>query len=105
MRRAYKHLVLVALVSLFVGLGIPVSYQESSPAQTAAPKPNIIFILTDDMRKDDLTDTYMPKTTMVLVAKGMSFENAFVSNPFVAPLGPPSCAVSTPTTPRYGSPK
>ncbi len=85
MRRAYKHLVLVALVSLFVGLGIPASYQESSPAQTAAPKPNIIFILTDDMRKDDLTDTYMPKTTTALVAKGMSFENAFVSNPICCP--------------------
>src|SRR5215217_6677439 len=61
------------------------SYQESSPALTAAPQPNIIFILADDMRKDDLTDTYMPKTTTELVAKGMSFENAFVSNPICCP--------------------
>ena len=38
MRRAYKHLVLVALVSLFVGLGMTGSYQESSLAQTAAPQ-------------------------------------------------------------------
>jgi N-acetylglucosamine-6-sulfatase len=84
MRRACKHLVLVALVSLFVGLGMTSSYKQSSPAQ-AATKPNIIFILTDDMRKDDLTDTYMPQTTKELVAKGMSFQNAFVSNPICCP--------------------
>jgi N-acetylglucosamine-6-sulfatase len=84
MRRTYKHLVLVALVSLFVGLGMTYSYQESSPAQTAAPKPNIIFILTDDMRKDDL-NTHMPKITTKLVTKGMGFENAFVSNALCCP--------------------
>jgi N-acetylglucosamine-6-sulfatase len=84
MRRAYKHLVLVALVSLFVGLGMTSSYQESSPAQTASPQPNIIFILTDDMRKDEL-NTYMPKTTTKLVTKGMSFSNAFVSNALCCP--------------------
>jgi N-acetylglucosamine-6-sulfatase len=84
MRRAYKHLVLVALVSLFVGLGMTYSYQESSLAQTAAPQPNIVFILTDDMRKDDL-NTYMPKTTTKLVTKGMGFENAFVSNALCCP--------------------
>jgi N-acetylglucosamine-6-sulfatase len=86
MRRAYKHLVLVALVSLVVGLGMTGSHKQSSLAQTVAtPKPNIIFIITDDMRKDDLTDTYMPKTTKELVEKGMSFQNAFVSNPICCP--------------------
>jgi N-acetylglucosamine-6-sulfatase len=89
MRRAYKHLVLVALVSLFVGLGMTSSYQEGSLAQTAAtPQPNIIFILADDMRKDDLNKKYMPQTTAELVDKGRSFKNAFVSNP----LGCPSMA-------------
>jgi arylsulfatase A-like enzyme len=85
MRRACKHVVLVALVSLFVGLGVTGSYQEGRLAQTAAPKPNIIFIITDDMRKDDLNARYMPKTTTQLVAKGMSFQNAFVSNPICCP--------------------
>jgi N-acetylglucosamine-6-sulfatase len=57
-----------------------------APAQTAAdPQPNIIFILTDDMRKDDLNPTYMPQTTKQLVEKGMSFQNAFVSNPLCCP--------------------
>src|SRR5215213_635310 len=54
------------------------------PAQ-AATQPNIIFILTDDMRKDDLTEQYMPQTTAELVKKGMSFQNAFVSNPLCCP--------------------
>jgi N-acetylglucosamine-6-sulfatase len=86
MRRAYKHLVLVALVSLFVGLGMTSSYQEGSLAQTAAtPQPNIIFILADDMRKDDLNKKYMPQTTAELVDKGRSFKNAFVSNPLCCP--------------------
>jgi N-acetylglucosamine-6-sulfatase len=85
MRRAYKHLVLVALVSLFVGLGMTSSYQESGLSQTAAPQPNIIFILTDDMRKDDLNARYMPQTTTELVAKGRRFQNAFVSNPLCCP--------------------
>src|SRR5215208_4487019 len=61
------------------------SYKESSLAQTAAPQPNIIFILTDDMRKDDLNVRYMPRTTTKLVANGMSFENAFVSNALCCP--------------------
>jgi hypothetical protein len=53
------------------------------------------------MRKDDLR--YMLKTRSHLGDKGMSFQNAFVSNPFAAPQEPPSCAASTPTTPAYGS--
>jgi arylsulfatase A-like enzyme len=85
MRRAYKHLVLVTLVSLFFGLGLTGSYQQGSLAQTAALKPNIIFILTDDMRKDDLNNTYMPQTTTQLVTKGRSFKNAFVSTPLCCP--------------------
>src|SRR5919107_5703122 len=66
-------------------LGVTGSYQQGSLAQTAAPKPNIIFILTDDMRKDDLNNTYMPQTTTQLVTKGRSFQNAFVSNPLCCP--------------------
>jgi N-acetylglucosamine-6-sulfatase len=85
MRRAYKHLVLVALVSLFVILGMTASYKQSSLAQTVPPKPNIIFILADDMRKDDLNPTYMPQTTTELAAQGMSFSNAFVNNPLCCP--------------------
>jgi N-acetylglucosamine-6-sulfatase len=85
LRRAYKHLVLVALISLFVGLGMPASYKQGSLAQTGASQPNIIFILADDMRKDDLNARYMPQTTTELVKRGMSFQNTFVSNPLCCP--------------------
>ncbi len=49
----------------------------------AAPKPNFVFILTDDMRYDDLR--YMPKTKLLLGNRGMTFTRAFVSNPLCCP--------------------
>jgi N-acetylglucosamine-6-sulfatase len=52
-------------------------------AQTITAKPNIVFILTDDMRKDDMM--YMPKTHSLLREQGMGFRNAFVSNALCAP--------------------
>ena len=54
----------------------------TAKAQTAA-KPNFVFILADDMRKDDLT--YMPKTNALLGERGMTFANAFVSNSVCCP--------------------
>jgi N-acetylglucosamine-6-sulfatase len=52
-------------------------------AEGAIAKPNIVFILADDMRKDDLK--YMPKTRTLLKDKGMSFSNAFVSHALCCP--------------------
>jgi arylsulfatase A-like enzyme len=69
--------VLVVLLSL----GVSGSRPQEAGALTA--KPNFVFILADDMRKDDLK--YMPKTRSLLEAKGMSFENAFVSNSLCCP--------------------
>ncbi len=48
-----------------------------------APPPNFVFILADDMRKDDLK--YMPKTNALLGDQGMRFENAFVSYALCCP--------------------
>jgi N-acetylglucosamine-6-sulfatase len=69
-----------ALVIL-LALGLSASMPTHVEALTA--KPNIVFILTDDMRKDDLK--YMPKTTNLLQERGKYFENAFVSNPVCCP--------------------
>jgi N-acetylglucosamine-6-sulfatase len=82
MRRIFLLLASAALAVLFISAipGTP-----PIAAQVTPPKPNFVFILTDDMRKDDLTVRYMPKTTTELVGKGMSFENAFVSNPLCCP--------------------
>src|SRR5215207_4940388 len=70
-------------MALTVLLSLSVSGSIPEDAHTLTAKPNIVFILTDDMRKDDLK--YMPKTRSVLKAKGMSFSNAFVSNALCCP--------------------
>ena len=66
---------------MLLSLGISCSNRRNTGVPTA--KPNIVFIIADDMRKDDLK--HMPKTRSVLKTKGMSFLNAFVSNPLCCP--------------------
>jgi N-acetylglucosamine-6-sulfatase len=80
MRRTVLVLASAALAVLFFW-----SITDSPPpaAQTTPIKPNFVFILTDDMRKDDLK--YMPKTRALLGAQGMQFEKAFVSLPLCCP--------------------
>src|SRR5215204_6457964 len=58
-------------------------HMSEAQAQTLTAKPNIVFILTDDMRKDDMM--YMPKTHSLLREQGTGFRNAFVSNALCAP--------------------
>jgi N-acetylglucosamine-6-sulfatase len=82
-RRSYKHIVLLALLSMLAGLGMTASQTESSLAQVANPKPNFVFILADDMRQDDLN--YMPKTRALLGGQGMRFTNAYVSYALCCP--------------------
>lgn len=53
----------------------------SALAETAPP--NFVFILADDMRRDDLR--YMPKTTTLLGEQGMTFDGAFVTNALCCP--------------------
>src|SRR5215210_9078960 len=57
--------------------GARLSHQHNSLGQTANPRPNILFILTDDMKASDLK--YMPKTQSLLEKQGVKFENAFVT--------------------------
>jgi hypothetical protein len=60
-------LALAAGVALALGVWISVtaSHPQSSSAQTVS-QPNIIYIVTDDMRYDDLNARYMPKTISLL---------------------------------------
>jgi N-acetylglucosamine-6-sulfatase len=80
---------LLASVVLTVGLLFLGSYtgttdkRSKAYAQTIAGKPNIVFILADDMRKDDMM--YMPKTHSLLREQGMGFRNAFVTNAICCP--------------------
>ncbi len=73
-------MLLVASIALAVLLasGVSVvSLEESGVSAQTLKKPNIVFILADDMRYDDLK--YMPKTRSLLGSKGRRFDNAFVS--------------------------
>jgi hypothetical protein len=71
------------------------AFSGSAPvAAKTSPRPNFVFILADDMRKDELK--YMPKTRRLLETRGMKFENAFVSNPLCCP----STAVSIKVDPH-----
>ncbi len=73
-------MLLVASIALAVLLasGVSVvSLEESEVSAQTLKKPNIVFILADDMRYDDLK--YMPKTRSLLGSKGRRFDNAFVS--------------------------
>jgi len=49
----------------------------------AAGRPNIVFILTDDMRKGDLA--HMPKTRSLLGGEGTTFSQAFVTTALCCP--------------------
>ena len=80
MRRTVLVLASAALAVLFISA---IHSQAPTVAQTTAGQPNFVFILTDDMRKDDLK--YMPKTRNHLGSQGMTFENAFVSNSLCCP--------------------
>ena len=80
MKRAILLLASAALAVLFF---LATNGSPPTAAQTTPVKPNFVFVLTDDMRKDDLK--YMPKTRALLGTQGMQFENAFVSLPLCCP--------------------
>src|SRR5215218_980519 len=72
MRRTVLLSVAIALAVLLVS---EVWNSAAREARALTKKPNLVFILADDMRKDDLR--HMPKTRSVLKGKGMDFQNAY----------------------------
>ncbi len=54
-----------------------------SPKQTPDDRPNIVFIVTDDMEEEMLRE--MPLVQRRLVGEGVRFDNAFVSNSLCCP--------------------
>ena len=55
----------------------------TSAESEAKNRPNIVFIYTDDMRYDELKK--IPRFRSLLVARGVTFENAFVTNSVCCP--------------------
>src|SRR5215210_8625184 len=82
MRKPYKYSVLFVLIGVFATLGMTASQIDTSFAQTAA-KPNILFILADDMKASDLD--HMPNTQSLLANQGVKFTKAWVTRSLCCP--------------------
>ena len=83
--------VALAVGMLFLGASLGgMDAIRKAKAQTASARPNFVFILTDDMRKDDLA--FMPKTRSLLGGRATPIASRTPSSPTpCAPLpGPPS---------------
>ena len=81
-----------AVLCLVGGIALPTGAQPRAERAGATPKtspPNVILILTDDQRWDELGFTqgvqYMPTVQSQLMNKGIHFTNAFVVNPSCCP--------------------
>jgi len=82
MRKVRRLLALVAMLGLIGIFGLTAGQAERSLAQTTS-RPNILFVLTDDMNVSDLR--YMPRTENLLAEGGVEFTNAFVTNSLCCP--------------------
>ena len=51
----------------------------------AKARPSFVVIVTDDQRSDTVTPVLMPNVYSKIVANGITFSNAFVSNPLCCP--------------------
>jgi N-acetylglucosamine-6-sulfatase len=61
----------------------PVEVPRMVTAAAAAAKPNIVTVMADDMRTDDLR--FMPAVRRLLVAQGLDFRNSFSPYPLCCP--------------------
>jgi len=76
-------LVLAFAAPLAAGCSGSETAQEEEGTKATADKPNIIFVLTDDL--DYASAQKMPEIGSLLVEEGLSFEQAFVSHPVCCP--------------------
>jgi arylsulfatase A-like enzyme len=64
-------------------LGQAQQVQQVEPRVVLRPRPNVVFIMTDDMRDDDLR--FMPWTRRMIGDKGVRFRNSFSPYPLCCP--------------------
>jgi arylsulfatase A-like enzyme len=82
-RKPYKRIVLFVLIGVFASVGMTASQTESGLAQVANPRPNILFILADDLRASDLG--HMPNTQSLLASQGVKFTKAWTTRSLCCP--------------------
>jgi len=91
-RRIYAALVLAA-ACLFAGCSLATAEQERGGAESTADpetteRPNMILIVTDDLTVQDLNAkslSHMPNLRSLLIERGTTFENAFVTDSLCCP--------------------
>jgi len=71
------------MCTLFALTVAHVGFAPGTREATAAERPNVVLIVTDDQRADSLWG--MPKVRKLLGARGVTFTNAVVSNPLCCP--------------------
>lgn len=80
-------LIMRLVATVLVGLGSVTSGSSDARAEKTTPKrPNIVFVLADDL--DSTTMPFwkaMPKTRQLVANRGMEFRNSFVTNPVCCP--------------------
>jgi N-acetylglucosamine-6-sulfatase len=77
----------LSLVSLPM-VGVSAVESQSPPVRSAVAtvaevRPNIVVLMADDMREDDLI--FMPNTRRILLRNGLHFRNSFAPNPLCCP--------------------
>ena len=83
-RGAFVAATLALVAVLTSALAVADDQRASTPTEGAAPgRPNVVVILTDDMRADELR--YLPKTRRLLVDQGVRFSNAISPHPMCCP--------------------
>lgn len=74
------------VITVFAGLALlqcTLFTQPTPPDGQTSDRPNIVLIVTDDQRLDSLTK--MPEVQRLLVRRGMTFDQAVVTNPLCCP--------------------
>ena len=83
-RRLVLPLVLVVAGGLLTSTATQSVVRSPDATATAAPgQPNVVVIMADDMRDDDLR--WMPKTRRLLAGQGARFSNSFAPYPLCCP--------------------
>lgn len=93
MSRPWRRLVALVALVLPALVGLTALSAPTGPSDAAAPRPeraesqvqrpNVVLILTDDMRADELR--FMPQVRRLLVAEGVSFTRAISPHPMCCP--------------------
>jgi N-acetylglucosamine-6-sulfatase len=87
--RGASHVVLIVglMAGILVGTGGVAHPSSPGTGEVAHPssreRPNILFVLTDDQRWDELE--YMPQLQERVIGKGVTFSHGVVSNPLCCP--------------------